>query len=178
MQLIHRKIPAEFLDALPEGMKFIHRQGQEFLVVEELFCPKGHSLMADSVKIHGESSIRIKVHPGDIDGLIFLDAFWGSHARLFSFFGSTEENSRYLEAFCATCGASLAVDETCTLPECGSPKSLALHLPGGKNRIYVCSRLGCPGHRLAIAEVPSTLNSLVSEINYFGHGEEEIFGGV
>ena len=178
MNLVHRRVPAEFLDALPEGMKFIQRHGQEFLVVEKLCCPAGHSLMVDSVRIHGEPSIRFQVAPGDSDRLIFLDAFWGSHAKLFSFFAGPEERAEYVTAFCPECGASLAVDEACALPACGSKRSLALHLPGGRNRIYVCAKLGCPGHRLAVTHLPYNLNRAVSEINYFGHGEEELFRGI
>ncbi len=178
MNLVHRKIPAEFLDALPEGMKFIHRHGQEFLVVEQLQCPAGHSLMVESVRIHGEPSIRFQVVPDDPSRLIFLDAFWGSHAKLFSFFPCQDEDVQYVNAYCPQCGTSLTVHEKCALEECDSTRSLDLQLPGGRNHIYVCAKLGCPGHRLAVTDLPYNLNRIVSEINYFGHGDEELFSGI
>ncbi|WP_455382384.1 hypothetical protein [Salinispira pacifica] len=178
MNLVHRKIPVEFLDALPEGMKFIHRQGQEFLVVEQLYCPAGHSLMVESVRIHGEPSIRFRVSPDDPDRLIFLDAFWGSHAKLFSFIPCTQDNVQYVDAYCPDCGASLSINQRCSLDECDSTNSLDLHLPGGKNHIYVCAKLGCPGHRLSVTDLPYNLNRAVSEINFFGHGDEELFRGI
>ena len=38
MQLKHTEIPLRFLQQLPEGIKYIHRHGKEFLVVEQLYC--------------------------------------------------------------------------------------------------------------------------------------------
>ena len=34
------------------GMKYVVRNGKDFLVVEQVFCPNGHSLMVDNVRIH------------------------------------------------------------------------------------------------------------------------------
>ncbi len=70
------------------------------------------------------------------------------------------------------------MQERCAIDDCDSTQSLDLHLPGSKNHIYVCAKLGCPGHRLAVTDLPYNLNRLVSEINYFGHGDEEDFRGI
>lgn len=176
MELIHRRIPQEFLERLPEGMKFIHRHGSEFLVVEEIFCPKGHSLMADSVRIHGEPSIRLAVDlPGSREGLIFVDSFWGSHAKLYSF---QQQTQGVVHAHCPDCTTSLMVDRVCSDEGCDSRQGIALHLPGSGNVVTVCARLGCPDHELVVGGLASDALHAVSEINFFGHGDEEMMGGI
>jgi hypothetical protein len=178
MQLIHKEVPREFLEALPDGLKFIHRHGKEFLVVEELYCPNGHSLMAERVRIHEEPSIEIAVARPNGTGLIFIDAFWGSHAKLYSFLPAPAEDIAHFEAHCPSCGVSLTVDRPCGRVECDSRHNLLFHLPGEHNFVYVCARLGCPEHSIVIGGIPHHLNKIVSEINYFGYGEEEQFKGI
>ena len=197
MELVHTKIPREFLDRLPEGMKFIHRHGQEFLVVEEIFCSKGHSLMSDSVRIHGEPSIRIAVGRPDIEtadeaergpgtqttagagdaeappagrGLIFVDAFWGSHAKLYSFFPQTGCADYVVDAHCPQCGVSMMVKRPCGRDECDGDEGIQFFLPGENNSVTVCAKLGCPDHELLVRGLPSDALEAVSEINFFGHG--------
>ncbi len=206
MELVHTKIPREFLDRLPEGMKFIHRHGKEFLVVEEIFCPKGHSLMSDSVRIHGEPSIRIAVGrsqdaaptgaTGDpladnsVDGtaaadratagattgrgLIFVDAFWGSHAKLYSFFPQSGCADYLVDAHCPHCGVSMMVKRPCSRDDCDSDEGIQFFLPGENSSVTVCAKLGCPDHELLVRGLPSDALEAVSEINFFGHG---FYGG-
>jgi hypothetical protein len=178
MQLIHRKVPREFLEMLPDGMKFIHRHGKEFLVVEELMCPNGHSLMEESVRIHDEPSIKIAVERPNGLGLIFIDAFWGSHAKLYDFMPAPSEEVTYPVAHCPECGASLVIKRSCSRMECDSDRSFVFHLPGENNFIYVCAKLGCPDHSIVVGGVPQHLTKLVNEINFFGYGEEEQFKGI
>lgn len=178
MQLIHRKVPREFLEMLPDGMKFIHHHGKEFLVVEELACSKGHSLMEESVRIHDEPSIKIAVERPNGLGLIFIDAFWGSHAKLYNFMPAPDEKVTFAAAHCPTCGESLVVDRPCGRMECDSQRSFKFHLPGHENVIYVCSKLGCPDHSIVVGGLPQRLTRLVSEINFFGYGEDEQFKGI
>lgn len=178
MELRHTKIPGQFLERLPEGLKYLHRHGKEYLVVEELVCPNGHSLMSSSVHIHDEPSIRFRVRNGGQEGLIFLDAFWGSHDKLYSFLPVSAGSRPVLDTFCPECGASLNVDEPCLHPGCGCTTCIVFRLPGGSNRIFVCARLGCPWHRLEVSELPKALARSVSEINYFGHGDDEAFQGI
>jgi hypothetical protein len=178
MQLIHKSVPREFLELLPDGLKFIHRHGKEFLVVEELFCPAGHSLMAESVRIHEEPSIRITVERPNGTGLIFIDAFWGSHAKLFNFLPAPSEDLVHAKAHCPTCGVNLNVERPCGRMECDSAEHLLFHLPGENNFVYVCAKVGCPEHSIVAGGVPQHLNKLVSDINYFGYGEDEQFKGI
>jgi len=179
MELKHTSIPSEFLTVLPEGIKFIHKQGKDFLVVEEVYCPKGHSLMVDSVKIHHEPSIRISVTIQDQRGAFYIDAFWGSHAKLFNFIPGNRGDHPDIQAFCPECGVSLMTERECIIDTCDSDTHAVVHLPGEGNKIYVCARMGCPGHYLDVRNLPPTIIQSVSEINYFGvQGEEEMFRGI
>jgi hypothetical protein len=178
MELRHTRIPVRFLEQLPDGLKYLHRHGKEYLVVERLVCPSGHSLMATSVHIHEEPSIRLRVKAGDREGFIYVDAFWGSHDKLYSFLPVLADEHPVLETFCPECGVSLDAEEPCEEPGCGSTRCIVFRLPGATNRICVCSRLGCPWHRMDITAMPAAIARSVSEINYFGHGDEESFQGI
>lgn len=178
MQLIHHKVPRDFLEMLPEGMKFLNRHGKEFLVVERVTCPNGHSLMAETVRIHDEPSIRIAVERSGGDGHVFIDAYWGSHAKLFDFLADASRPIVDAHAKCPECGVSLLVNRACSRIGCGSAASIAFRLPGAGNVIYACARLGCPDHSIVVGGVPTTLTEAVSEINFFGEGEDDQFRGI
>ena len=179
MQLVHRKVPREFLDVLPEGVKFITRHGQEFLVVEEICCPNGHSLMSDRVRIHNEPSICIAIDRPEGRGLVFIDAYWGSHAKLFNFMADPDHPMEYADARCPHCGVSLVVERNCAQMGCSSTKSLHLQLPGDRNSVYVCAKMGCPGHTIVVGSVPTHITEEINTINFFGYGEDDdAFGGI
>ena len=61
MKLTAKKIPEEFIRAIPRGFRLVNKKGHDYLLVESLFCPNGHNLIVDSVRIHGESSIKLQV---------------------------------------------------------------------------------------------------------------------
>ncbi|TFH05122.1 MAG: hypothetical protein E4H09_02495 [Spirochaetales bacterium] len=182
MKLIHRKVPQAFLEVLPEGLKFLHKHGKDYLVVEQLLCANGHSLMSPSVRIHDEPSIRIAVTRPSGSGQIFIDAFWGSHAKLYDFIPQPAEaesyGSSFAQATCPECGVSLLADRTCNRIGCDAVKSIVFHLPGKDDVIYVCARLGCPDHSIVVGGVPQAVIREVSEITYFGHGEDDQFRGI
>jgi len=173
MKLEHNEIPVELLRALPEGLKIVTRHGREFLVVERVSSPDGTPLITDSVRIHGEPSIRFKARIGDKEGLIFVDAFWGSHAKLFGFLPSEGHGDQYVEAMVPDSGESLMIDRSCDVPGCTSKRGIEFVLPGGENRIHVCARLGCPGHRIVLADLEEPVADSVSGINFFGAGSLE-----
>ncbi len=179
MDLTARKIPDEFIRAIPRGFRLVNKQGHDFLLIESLFCPNGHNLVVDSVRIHDEASIKLKVVINHEPGLLFVDAFWGSHTRLFSFIPKTSgKEPAFAEISCPYCDAGMMERYKCTFKECGSEKSVLLMLPGGKNKIHVCARLGCPGHMLDIIDMPQKVVRSVNVINYFGAGSEDPFGSV
>ena len=164
MKLQHKQIPEEFLKSVPAGFRHVRREGRDFLVVEQVFCPDGHCLMADSVRLHGEPSIRLQLVTGTASGLIFVDAYWGSHDKLYGFI---PEPGGCGAVSCPECGRSLLVkEEQCSV--CDSPHHIQLILPGGRNRILVCARLGCPEHRLLVDGLAPAIVEQVSGINYFG----------
>ncbi|MCU0780179.1 MAG: hypothetical protein MUF04_03640 [Akkermansiaceae bacterium] len=170
MKLSHNTIPQEFLSNIPRGMKYVMRNGKDFLVVEQLFCPHGHSLMVDNVRLHGEPSINLVLRVGETEGMIFLDSFWGSHDKLYNFIpdlGARHDAAN--DVMCPVCRASLLQEQ----PErqcgaCGSGKVFAMLLPGSRNRILACSVIGCPWHRIIAEDVPDHAAALVDDINYFG----------
>ena len=85
MDPFQTRVPLEFVGILPEGIKYFSRHGKDFLVVENVLCPNGHSLMADAVRINGEPTIRMGVEIGPQKGNFFIDSFWGSHEKLYDF---------------------------------------------------------------------------------------------
>jgi hypothetical protein len=179
MKLTAHAIPERFAKAIPRGFRLVRKQGHTFLLVESVFCPNGHNLVVDSVRIHDESSIKLKVAVNDEPGFVFVDAFWGSHAKLFSFIPRTTAKAPvYVDAFCPYCDAPLGERAACPQKGCRSVRSVRLTLPGGKNTIHVCARLGCPGHVLDIAEMPDAVVRSVSVINFFGESGDDVFGGV
>jgi hypothetical protein len=177
MKLSPRRIPDRFTRSIPRGFRLVKRQGHFFLLVESVFCPKGHSLVVDSVRIHDEASVKLKVVVGGESGSVFVDAFWGSHAKLFSFVPrTTSKGPLYADAFCPYCNASLIEQHPCPETDCPSDKGIVLALPGGENKIHVCARLGCPGHDLDIVDLPPQVVRAVSGINYFGEGGDDVLG--
>jgi hypothetical protein len=179
MKLTAHAIPERFVKAIPRGFRLVSKQGHTFLLVESVFCPKGHNLVVDSVRIHDESSIKLKVAVNGEPGFVFVDAFWGSHAKLFSFIPRTTAKApSYVDAYCPYCDTALGERAACTQKGCRSNRSVRLILPGGKNTIRVCARLGCPGHLLDIADMPEAVVRSISVINYFGESGDDVFGGV
>jgi len=175
MKLIHKTIPKQFLTAIPEGIKFVKRHGQDFLVAEKIYCPNGHSLMADVVRIHGEPSISIRMQVGQSEGIIFIDAFWGGHAKLYNFIPDIASSGPIIKAFCPVCGVDLIVDDPCSQAGCKSNRAIMFTLQGKVNKIYVCAKLGCPGHRMEVVNLLPRVLEQVSEINYIGAQADDIF---
>jgi hypothetical protein len=178
MKLLHTQIPIDFLHTLPKGIKFFSRHGVEFLVVEQVTCPKGCTLMSDGVHIHNEPAIYIQVRVGNDTGFFFIDAYWGSHIKLSSFLPQDSDDPVVDSASCPTCGANLIVDESCTQEGCSAKKQIRFDLPGGENKIYICTKFHCPGHRIEIQSQPDEICKTVSNINYFGAHYDDFFRGI
>jgi len=170
MKLIHNQIPVEFLTELPEGVKLVKRKGREFLVIEEVVSRRGQSLMSDDVRIHGEPSILMHVSIKETAGSIFLDAYWGSHAKLYGFLPTVAGADPVIDASVPESQESLMVDSVCEVDGCGCTRAVELLLPGGENKILVCARMGCPGHRMVLSSMPKMVSDTISGINFFGAG--------
>jgi hypothetical protein len=176
MKLTAKRIPDEFIRSIPRGFRLVKKHDHDFLLVESVFCPRGHNLIVDSVRIHDEASIKLKVVVNSEPGFIFVDAFWGSHSKLFSFVPRfSGKEPLFVDIYCPYCDAIMTERYACIQKGCGSEKSVLLMLPGSKNKIHVCARLGCPGHVLDMVDMPQKLVRSVSVINYFGSGSEDLF---
>lgn len=178
MQLVYKKVPVEFLQALPEGIKYVQKKNQDFLVIEQLYCRNGHSLMAERVRLHHEPSICLDAKIGSQTGRIFVDAFWGSHDKLYSFMPTDADRHSIIEASCPHCGISLMADWQCPAEGCGCKQAIVLNLPGGVNTIMVCAKLGCPEHELAIQQMAEEVRRKIKSINYFGEFQDDMFRGI
>ncbi len=176
MKLKNIHIPHELRQTVPPGFRLEQRGDNEYLIVESIFCRHGHSLLVESVKIHGEHSIKLKVRIGKKEGIVFVDAFWGSHAKLFSFLPDQVTDNTLVEAYCPVCGTSLMEEYHCCESDCDCNRGIVLYLPGNRNTLHVCARLNCPGHHLNIIDIPEEVVNTISAINYFGVGAFEIFG--
>lgn len=174
MELKPKDIPMEFLQVLPEGIKLVSRRGHPYLVMDRVEDTSGNSLMDDAVRIHGEPSVKLRVKVGHTEGLIYVDSYWGSHAKLYSFIPDFSEG-RTVQAFSPVNGSSLMVPWRCPIDGCDETHGIRLNLPGGANSIIVCGKLGCPGHHIDVARVAEGVSESLSNINYFGEGEEELF---
>lgn len=177
MELRHKSIPTELLGRLPAGMTAVYRRGQEHLVMDDLRSPAGTRLMSDTVRIHGEPSVRIGIRQAEREGIVFVDAWWGSHTKLFSFI-PREDDPNPVEAFVPETGESLIVEGTCPEPDCDCQRQIRFLLPDGRSSVTVCAKLGCPGHHLDLAGLPAPISEDLSHINYFGAGEDDGFQAV
>ena len=178
MEIKRKEIPEAFLKTLPDGLKFVSKHGHDFLVVESLKCQHGHSLITDEVHIHGEAAIKLRVILNNCKGVLFLDAFWGSHTKLYSFIPHNYEKVEIIDILCPVCNESLLVDESCPDKQCGSKKMVQMCLPNN-NRILACASFGCPEHKIEINNVSNQVTEKIDDINFFGIGfEDDVFRGV
>ena len=169
MKLTHSTIPQEFLKNIPRGMKYVMRNGKDFLVVEQVFCPNGHSLMVDNVRLHGEPSISLTLRVGNTEGLVYLDSFWGSHDKLYGFIPNIKQaDAPKNDVMCPACGCSLVTSQKKSCKTCGSSKIFVMHLPGAQNKILACAKLGCPWHKIVAEDISDKFTAMVDDINYFG----------
>jgi hypothetical protein len=169
MKLTHSTIPSEFLKHIPRGMKYVMRNGKDFLVVEQVFCPNGHSLMVDNVRLHGEPSICMNMRIGNATGMLYVDSFWGSHDKLYNFIPNPKDaDAEKNDVMCPACGCSLVSKIKKGCKTCGSSRIIVMHLPGSQNKIMACAKLGCPWHKIVAEDISQKFTEMVDDINYFG----------
>ncbi len=159
-------IPHEFMEKLPQGFKVANRHGAIYVVIDDVRCPNGHNLITDSVKLHGEPSIAIRVKGGGIKGNMYLDPFWGLHQKLFDFMFKANFPNPVIKAFCPQCNASLMTRKKCETPGCNNDEFIEFTLPGEGNSISVCARWGCSEHSITIGTIGNEASEGVKKINY------------
>lgn len=177
IDLRDQKIPKEFIESLPEGLKVVTKRGASYVVVEDIRCPNEHSLLSDMVRIHNEPAITFKVESGETEGTIYLDPFWGLHAKLFDFMFKDPLKNPVIRAFCPVCETSLMIKRKCAHPGCKADQYIEFTLPDGKNAISACAQWGCPEHDMAVTNVPARISKMLRNINYPGlHTHSEAIG--
>lgn len=127
---------------------------QKVLIVRELFCPAGHSLIGKRAVFNGHPGILLGVGVNERKGLVALSPICGDKTRISLDIDLPEE--QIVNLFCPTCGIDLPRYATCG---CGADLT-ALFLTQ-KNSfsdcIGVCNRIGCINARFV------TNDELISE---------------
>jgi hypothetical protein len=124
------------------------------LIVRELFCPTGHSLIGDRAVFNGYSGILLGVSLNESKGLVALSPICGDKTRISLDIDLPDD--RIVNLFCPTCGIDLPRYATCG---CGADLT-ALFLTrkaSFADCIGVCNRIGCINARFV------TNGELISE---------------
>lgn len=123
------------------------------LNVQHAACPKGHLLRDEEVKIHGNPSLKVKIHKKGKEGILYLDPVYGSFDNIAKDISLAKGD--VVEMFCPQCDVSLTdSNETCQV--CSSPM-FTFHLPKG-GIIEGCTKNGCFFHKLKILDTEKQLS--------------------
>ncbi|MBN2425144.1 MAG: hypothetical protein JXB44_08985 [Calditrichaceae bacterium] len=104
--------------------------------VKNAVCPKGHSLMDQTVKINGMPTIRVKVRTEGKSGFVNLDPVYGLNRNNFGI--KIDADSKY-DLTCPKCDTSL-LDKTKKCPKCGG--AVYFYEIPGKGRFEGCAQSG------------------------------------
>ena len=124
------------------------------LIIRELFCPDGHSLISERTVFNGYPGILLGVGLNENKGLVALSPICGDKTRISLDIDLPED--RIVNLFCPTCGINLPRYATCG---CGADLT-ALFLTcdaSFSDCIGVCNRIGCINARFV------TSGELISE---------------
>lgn len=126
--------------------------------VEHAYCPNGHSLSDESIKINGKPSFKVKVKYKDKEGFMYLDPIYGSYNNIEE--GISVPKGAVIEFFCPQCGISLKEpDDTCQL--CASPM-FVFQLPKG-GVVEGCLKKGCIFHKMKIVDAEQQIARLFDD---------------
>ncbi|MEW6511830.1 MAG: ATP-binding protein [Bacteroidota bacterium] len=106
--------------------------------IKRAFCPKGHDLMDNEVKVDGLASVKVAARWGGGKGDVLLDPVYGKTRHRYEV-GLAEGHAA--EFVCPRCGASL-LEPGLRCPVCSAPGYALLVPPRGT--IQGCTRRGCP----------------------------------
>jgi NADH-quinone oxidoreductase subunit E len=110
-------------------------------------CPKcGESLMDSGNALDGRQSIKLAASVGGKKFAVYLSSLYGT--------GNVRcecdiADGSLVSWSCPLCGKGLRADADC--PECGA--KMAMLSVDNQAELYVCTRRGCPGHRLDLIGV-------------------------
>jgi hypothetical protein len=110
------------------------------LIISELYCPNGHTLINDRAVFNGYKGILIGIRRGDSRGFVALSPICGDKTRISIDIDLPADC--LVKLFCPLCGIDLPVYANCG---CGG-ELIALFLTREANFmdcIGVCNRIGC-----------------------------------
>lgn len=125
------------------------------LHVQHVTCPKGHAFQDESVKIHEDASLKVKIECKGKKGILYIDPVYGRYENIIE--GIKLKKGDVVTMYCPECGIDLTdPNEFCQL--CSSPMFI-FHLPRG-GIIEGCTKLGCVFHKLKIVDAEKQISRL------------------
>jgi len=119
----------------------------ERLIPLSVQCPLcGASLMNKKKHLDGKKSIRLGFACEGKKGTVYLSSLYGSGCVRCD---CGIADGTLTELSCPRCGKKLKSSIDC--PECGA--AMAMMSADGRAMLHVCTRKGCPGHRLDLITV-------------------------
>ncbi len=133
---------ADILDRARRGLDEVGLDRGDGALRLEVNCPRcNHSLMDSATLVDGRPSIRVTVGFGTRFAPVNLSSLYGSPD---SVCGAEVPPGAACRFFCPRCHGELVGLSRCA--ECGGPMAPMIVRRGGM--VHVCTRRGCPGHRL------------------------------
>jgi hypothetical protein len=110
------------------------------LMIHELFCPNGHSLVTDRAVFNGYAGVLLGVRHGEDEGFVALSPIFGDKARIS--LGVDMDAGQLLELFCPDCEVKLPVHSHCP---CGGELYALFLTPAAEfsDCVGICNRVGC-----------------------------------
>lgn len=109
-------------------------------VVEECYCPNGHSILTDKAVFQGKPGLTLKLKSPHSEGLLVISPIIGDRDRTFIDF--EKKTGEIVEICCPTCSEPFPVYNVCP---CGA--HLVALFTSAKAQfsqcIGICQRLGC-----------------------------------
>lgn len=116
-------------------------------IIEECFCPKGHSLIDEHVLFDEQPGIRIRVVKNKSEeGYLVLSPVYGNYSKVT--LGIKLGQGDILEMYCPVCGEPLAVYTDCLV--CNS-QMFTLFTTGERtfsDCVGICQKVGCHNSRM------------------------------
>jgi NADH-quinone oxidoreductase subunit E len=110
----------------------------------QVSCPMcNHTLMDIAHKIDGCASIRLAISSAGKTGILHLSGLYGSN--------HTDSDSEFTQCAVTSLSCPNCAEELPTVSDCSECRAkMAMMIAGKYATLHICSRHGCPGHRLDI----------------------------
>ena len=141
---------------------------KNILVVQQCYCPAGHSLMAPRASFDGNPGILVGVRLEKQQGHIFLSSVYGDKTRVS--FDIDLSAGEIVELTCSTCGVTLPTHSLC---DCGGSFQTLFLNPQGNfaDVIGICNRLGCRNAKIISSGEMITNTHLQPLLEPFSNGQ-------